>query len=62
MQRKHVLRVIPRVFDNISKSVNIWGGDFYRTWAVKLTLPAIAHVQFMSSTLSQRREKRSSIA
>ena len=40
MQRKHVFRVIPRVFGNFSKSGNIWGGDFYRTWTVKLTLPA----------------------
>ena len=23
---------IPGVFRNISKSGNIWGGDFYRTW------------------------------
>ena len=46
--QKHVFRVIPGLFGNISKSGNIWGRDFYRNWMVKLTLPALAHAQFMS--------------
>ena len=32
----------------VSKSGNIWGGDFYRTWKVILTLPALAYAQFMN--------------
>ena len=36
MQRKHAFRVIPGLFGNIRKSGNILGGDFYRTWTVKL--------------------------
>ena len=48
MKRKHVFRVIPGLFGNISKSGNIVGGDFYRTWTVKQTLPALAHAQFIS--------------
>ena len=43
MQRKHVFCLIPGVLGNISKSGNIWGEDFYRTWTVKLSLPALAH-------------------
>ena len=54
MQRKHIFRVIPGVFGNISKSGNIWGGDFYHTRTVKLTLPAMAHAQFMSLTVQVR--------
>ena len=36
MQWKYDFRVIPGLLSDISKSVNIWVGDFYRTWAVKL--------------------------
>ena len=54
MQRKHVFRVITGLFGNISKSRNIWGGDFYRTWTVKLTLPELAHAQFMSFSVQAR--------
>ena len=54
IQGKDVFRVIPGLFGNISKSGNIWGGDFYRTWTVKLTLPALAHAQFMSFTVQVR--------
>ena len=43
MQRKHGFRVIPGMSGNISKSGDIWGGDFYSTCTVKLTLPALAH-------------------
>ena len=46
MEWKYVIHVIPRLIGNISKPGNIWGGDFYRTWTVKLSLPALA--QFMS--------------
>ena len=44
--------IIPGLFGNISKSGNIWGEHFYRTWTVKLTLPA--HAQFMSFTVQVR--------
>ena len=54
MQQKHVFRVVLGLFDNISKSGNIWGGDFYCAWTVKLTLPALAHAQFMSFTVQVR--------
>ena len=54
MQRKHVSRVIPGLFGNIRKLGNIWGVVVYRTWTVKLTLPALAHVQFMSFTAQVR--------
>ena len=54
MQRKHVFRLITRLFANISKSGNIWGGNFYRSWTVKLTLPALVHAQFMSFTVQIR--------
>ena len=54
MQRKHVFRVILGLFDNISKSGNIWGRDFYCTWTVKLTLPALPHAQFTSFTVQVR--------
>ena len=54
MQRKHIFHVIPGLFGNISKSGNIWGGDFYRTWTVKLILPALADAQFMSFTVQVR--------
>ena len=53
MQRKHVFRVIPGLFGNM-KLGNIWGGEFYRTWTVKLTLPALAYTQFMSFTVQVR--------
>ena len=48
MEQKHVFRIIPRLFSNISKSVNIQGGDFYRTWTVKVILLELAHAHFMS--------------
>ena len=46
--------VIPGLFDNIRKSGNIWGGDFYRSWTVKLTLPALTLEQFMSFNVQVR--------
>ena len=56
MQWKHLSRVILKVFRNIRKSRNIWGGDYYRTWTLKLTVPALAHAhaQFKSFTVHLR--------
>ena len=54
MQRKQVFRIISGVFGNISKSGNIWKGGFYLTWTEKLSLPALAHVQFISFTVQVR--------
>ena len=43
MEGKDVFRFIPGVFGNIRKSGKIWGGDFYRTWTVKLMNCACAN-------------------
>ena len=56
MQRKHVFSVVPGLFGNISKSRNIWGGDFHRTWTVKVTLLALGYVQFISITVQVRQK------
>ena len=49
MQRKNVFCIISRVFGNISKSGNIWDGEFFRTWTVKLIL--LAHDFFSTRGL-----------
>ena len=61
MQRKHVFGVIMGLLGKISKSRNIWGGDYDRTWTVKLTLPALEYAQFMSFIVQVRQKFRPQI-
>ena len=54
MQRKHVFRVILGLFGNISIPGNIWGGDIFRTWTVKLIKHACASAGKVSFTVQVR--------
>ena len=50
----HFSRHSGSVWNNSSKSKNIWGGDFYRTWTAKLMNCACASAVRVSFTVQVR--------